>query len=96
VNRSGVLDKYTHQSPMTKAPPLARPDVRASEGAIRSQTGGSGPIPGSHNRHVVHHKVGDHRQGMHTGSANASKAPHITAGRPAQVFSRSGNGGSNG
>jgi hypothetical protein len=62
--------------------PLARDTPRASEAAIASQTGGSGPISGSHTKHVVHSKIGDHRQGIHTGSANSSKTPRGQAGTP--------------
>jgi hypothetical protein len=93
MTRSGVLRPYLNQKPMQKAPPT-RPDVRASESDIRHMTGKSGPAnaPGHHHVHYSVH--GDHRQGMHTGSANQSKPPVITAGRPAQVFSR--NGGDNG
>jgi hypothetical protein len=89
MTRSGVLQPYLHQRPMEKAPPT-RPDVRSSDGDIHRMTGKSqtnSPV-----RHT-YSRLGDHRQGMHTGAANASKSPHITAGRPAQVFSR--NGGDN-
>jgi hypothetical protein len=95
IRRTGILHHFAHPGPMPKAPPLARSDVRASEGAIRSQTGKSGPVSVPHHHHHHYSAVGDHRQGMHTGSANASKAPRIDAGRAA-VFGRNGNGGDNG
>jgi hypothetical protein len=101
MNRSGVLRPYLHQKhqkPMQKAPPLERPNPRASEAAIRSQTGGSGPSapPGHH--HIHYHRHGDHRQpGLHSGKANRSRPPEVTAGSalPPGAFAGNGNGGPN-
>ena len=65
------------------SPPLQRPNPRASEADIRSQTGGSGPISGSHTKHVVHTVEGDRRQeGLHSGHANTSKTAPVQAGQP--------------
>jgi hypothetical protein len=92
MTKTHHLDRFRHQQPMAKAPPMPRDDVRSDEGSIRRMTGKSGPAapPGHH--HVHYHAHGDHRQpGLHSGTATASKAPHITAGRPA-VFGRNGNG----
>ena len=91
--------KQPHSSRPGKQP-LPRDNPRASDADIRSQTGGSGPISGSHTKHVVHSKEGDHRQpGLHSGSENRSKTPPVMAGSP-QDFARARsvlppNGGTN-
>ena len=83
ISRSNVLKPFLHQRPMQRSgPPSGDSQTRASEAAITSQTGGSGPIPGSHNKHMVHTKIGDHRQGIHTGSQNSSAAPRTSPGAP--------------
>jgi hypothetical protein len=78
------ISPFLHQKGMRPAPPLTRDSQsRADEGSIRSMTGGSGPISGSHTKHVVHTKLGDHREaGHHTGSANSSAVPRTQPGHP--------------
>jgi hypothetical protein len=91
MTKTHHLDRFRHQQPMQKAPPMPRDDVRAGDHDIARMTGGSGPAapPGHH--HVHYHKHGDHRQpGLHSGTATASKAPHITFGKPAPIFGRNG------
>jgi hypothetical protein len=83
MNKSGVLRPYLHQQPMEKAPPLGRDSqTRADEGSINRMTGGSKTpqIPG-HAR-IHHEKIGDHRQGVHTGPANRSTVPRTPPGHP--------------
>jgi hypothetical protein len=73
------------QPSMPESPPLQRDNARASEADIRSQTGHSGPISGSHTKHVRHTVEGDHRQAnLHSGRDNASAVPRIQAGKPIQ------------
>jgi hypothetical protein len=70
-----------------------RPNARASDHDVARMTGGSGSIFGSHTKHVVHSKIGDHRQGIHTGSENSSVPPKVqSGGRPQQFPMRGGNG----
>jgi hypothetical protein len=87
------IGKFLHQQGMRRAPPAPRDHPRSSEADIKKMTGGSGPIHGSHTKHVVHTKIGDHRQeGLHSGMANGSKVPEIMAGRPQQMPMTGGNG----
>jgi hypothetical protein len=92
MRRSGVLDRFSPPGAMPKAPPLQRPDVRSSDHDVGRMTGKSGPAgpPGHH--HIKYHQLGDHRQGLHSGSANSSAVPHISAGKP-QIFGRNGRSG---
>jgi hypothetical protein len=75
------ISKFLNQKPMRHTPPPPRDNARASESAIRSQTGGSHVAGGQ--APVHREKIGDHRQsGHHTGSANSSAVPRIPrAGR---------------
>jgi hypothetical protein len=69
---------------MTKAPPLQRDSqARASESDIRRMTGSSRTGGTPYHRHVHHEKIGDHRQGIHTGRANSSAVSHTQPGHPA-------------
>jgi hypothetical protein len=73
--------------------PLPRDNPRSSEADIKKMTGQSGPVHGSHTKHVVHTVEGDHRQpNLHSGHANTSKAPEVMAGRPQSFPPSRGNG----
>ena len=79
-----VFTRFKNQGSKTipNGPPM-RPNARASEADIRSQTGRS-HTPGGQVR-VHHEKIGDHRGhggSQHTGSENRSKVQPIQAGRP--------------
>jgi hypothetical protein len=77
---------------MPKSPPLERSDTRSD---ARRMSGHSGPAHPKSHHHVHYSAHGDRGQeNFHTGSANSSKAPHVTAGRP--VMTDNGNGGNNG
>jgi hypothetical protein len=63
--------------------PLQRPNVRASEHDIASQTGGSKTEGTPYHRHVVHSVEGDRRQGgLHSGEKTQSRVPQLQAGKP--------------
>jgi hypothetical protein len=86
------ISPFLHQKGMQKAPPLPRDSqARASESDIHRMTGGS-QTHGTpyHGRTFHHEKVGDHRQGMHTGSQNSSAVPRTSPGHPIR------NGGADG
>jgi hypothetical protein len=88
----GSTTKFLHQKPMPKAPPLERPNPRANDSDVRSQTGRSGPVNVPHHHHHKYTQLGDHRQeGLHSGSQNSSVPPKVQAGRPQQMMMR-GNG----
>ena len=87
------LTPFLHQRPMQKAPPLQR-DVqsRADEGAIRTQTGRSGPAAPPGHRHIHYSQHGDDRSvNFHSGSANTSAVPSTPPGVPIHN-GRNGNG----
>jgi len=89
----GSTTKFLHQKPMQKAPPLPA-NTRASDHDVRRMTGHSGPIHGSHTRHVHHTVEGDHRQdGLHSGHQNRSTPPKVQSGQR-QNFPPMRNGGS--
>ena len=86
------ISPFLHQKGMQKAPPLQKDSQsRADESSIRAMTGGS-QTHGTpyHGRTFHHEKIGDHRQGIHTGSANSSAVPRTSPGHPIR------NGGADG
>jgi hypothetical protein len=94
MKKSNVLQPFTHQSPIGPPKPFARPNARASEEAIRSQTGKSGPANAPGHHHVHYHQHGDHRQaGLHSGSANSSAVPRIQPGQPRNINMRGNDDG---
>ena len=86
------ISPFLNQRPMQKAPPLQRDSqARASESDIASQTGSSRTSGTPYHGRTIHHeKIGDHRTGMHTASANSSAVPRTMPGHPIR------NGGVNG
>jgi hypothetical protein len=87
MRRTDTLHPFRHQAPIGPPKPFARPNARASEADIRSQTGKSGPANAPGHHHVHYHAHGDHRQAnLHTGRENSSAVPRVeTAGQRVQI-----------
>jgi hypothetical protein len=88
----GSTSKFLRQKPMQRTgPPSGDSQARAPEADIHRMTGGSGPAHPKNMHHVVHTKIGDHRQGMHSGPANQSTAPRTRPGMPIHNGRNGGN-----